>query len=218
MDLNPWEASRRASGFESHPVSTADRREISETPGLKEVAMKAGRVSKLFALALVVVLLLLTAGTLTAQQVTYNFMPGTDFAKYHTYKWVEIPSNIHPNQIVDQEIRQAINNSLASKGFTLVQGSAPADLYVGYQCAVDQERQWNAWGMRGLGGMGQATSSTIQNGTLAVDFYDPNSQQLIWRGQATKTLNPSGNQEKDMQRLNSAVAKLLKNYPPNQKK
>ena len=180
--------------------------------------MQIRRGSKLFILALGAALLFLTAGTLTAQQVTYNFMPGTDFSKYHTYKWVEIPSNIHPNQIVDQEIRQAINNALSAKGFNLVQGDGPADLYVGYQCAVDQERQWNAWGMRGFGGMGQATSSTIQNGTLAVDFYDPSSQQLIWRGQATKTLNPSGNQEKDMQRLNSAAVKLLKNFPPNQKK
>jgi Domain of unknown function (DUF4136) len=179
--------------------------------------MHAGRGFRLPSLALVTALLLLTAGRLTAQQVTYNFMPGTDFSKYHTYKWVEIPSNIHPNQIVDQEIRQAINNALAAKGFTLSTGPT-ADLYVGYQCAVDQERQWNAWGMRGFGGMGQATSSTIQNGTLAVDFYDPTSQQLIWRGQATKTLNPSGNQEKDMQRLNSAAVKLLKNFPPNQKK
>jgi hypothetical protein len=61
-----------------------------------------------------------------------------------------------------------------------------------------------------MGGMGSATSSTISNGTLAVDFYDPTSQQLIWRGSAAQTLNPSGNQQKDMQKLNKAVAKLLK--------
>ena len=155
-----------------------------------------------------------------AQQVTYNFMPGTDFSKYHTYKWVGLPSNVHPNQIVDQEIKQAINNALASKGFILAAGDQ-ADLYVGYQCSVDQERQWNAWGTGGglrWGGMGSATSSTITNGTLAVDFYDPPTQQLIWRGQATKTQNPSGNQKKDMGRMNNAVQKLLKNFPPQKKK
>ncbi|MGC1989622.1 MAG: DUF4136 domain-containing protein [Candidatus Acidiferrales bacterium] len=93
-----------------------------------------------------------------------------------------------------------------------------ADVYVGYQCSVDQEGQLNAWGMRGIGGgMGGATTSTISNGTLAVDFYDPTSKDLIWRGSATKTLNPSGNQKKDMQKLNKAVAKLLKNFPPPQK-
>ncbi len=81
---------------------------------------------------------------LMAQQVHYNFMPGTNFSKYHTYKWVEIPGGIHPNQIIDQEIKQAVNNTLASKGLTLATGDT-ADLYVGYQCAVDQEKQWNAW-------------------------------------------------------------------------
>jgi len=178
--------------------------------------MQASRGGKLFSFALVALLVLLTAGTVAAQQVTYNFMPGTDFSKYHTYKWIEISGGIHPNQIVDQEIRDAANNVLQSKGFTLAQGNAQADLYVGYQCAVDQEKQWNAWGMRGLGGMGQATSSTIQNGTLVMDFYDPTSQQLIWSGRATKTLNPSGNQQKDMERLNGSMKKLLKNFPPNQ--
>lgn len=167
---------------------------------------------------LLVGLALLVSAGLAAQQVHYNFMPGTDFSKYHTYKWVEISGGIHPNQIVDQEIKQAVNNTLATKGLTLATGDT-ADLYVGYQCAVDQEKQWNAWGSGGrlMGGMGSATSSTISNGTLAVDFYDPTSKELIWRGSAAQTLNPSGNQEKDMQKLNKAVAKLLKNYPPKQK-
>src|SRR5215472_8884005 len=167
-----------------------------------------------------VALLLFLAGRgAMAQHVVYNYMPGTDFSKYHTYKWVDIPSNVHPNQIVAQEIRDAVNNVLATKGFTLATGDQ-ADLYVGYQCSVDQERQWNAWGMGGglrWGGMGSATSSTITNGMLAVDFYDPTTQQLIWRGSAAQTLNPSGNQEKDMQKLNKAVAKLLKHFPPQSK-
>jgi hypothetical protein len=162
-------------------------------------------------------LLALVSAAAWAQQVTYNFMPGTDFTKYHTYKWVDIPSNVHPNQIVSQEIRDAVNNVLASKGFTPATGDK-ADVYVGYQCSIDQEREWNAWGMGGglrWGGMGSAMSSTITNGMLAVDFYDPTSKQLIWRGTAAQTLNPSGNQEKDMKRLNKAVAKLLKHFPPN---
>jgi hypothetical protein len=171
-------------------------------------------------LALAVAFLVLAARPATAQQVTYNFMPGVNFSNFHTYKWVEIPGGVHPNQIVDQEIKQAVNNVLAGKGFTLVTGDK-ADLFVGYQCFVQQQRQWNVWGMGGglrWGGMGSATSSTIDNGTLGVDFYNPTSQELVWRGSAAQTLNPSGNQEKDMQRLNKAVAKLLKNFPSNQNK
>ena len=151
-----------------------------------------------------------------AQKVTYNFMPGTDFSKYHTYKWVDIPSTVHPNQIVDQEIKQAVNNVLASKGLTQAAGDQ-ADLYVGYQCSVEQQREWDAWGTGGRlgwgGGMGSATSSTISDGTLIVAFFDP-SRQLIWRGQATKALNPSGKQQKNLEQLDKAIEKLLKNFPP----
>jgi hypothetical protein len=169
-------------------------------------------------LAPMVAMLLLTAGAVGAQDVKYNFMPGTDFSKYHTYKWVAIEGASHPNQIMDQEIKQAVDSQLAAKGLTKTDGEK-ADLFVGYQVAVDQEKQWNAWGTgRGFGGgMGSATSSTINVGTFVLDMYDPGSKQLVWTGNATKAIDPSSNQEKNMERLNKAMAKLLKNYPPKQK-
>ena len=162
---------------------------------------------------------LLTAGRLAAQDVKYNFMPGTDFSKYHTYKWVNIEGGAHPNQIMDAEIKQAVDSQLAMKGMTKTDGDK-ADLLVGYQIAVDQEKQWNAYGMGGgvrWSGMGTATSSTINVGTLVLDFYDPATKQLVWTGNATKTIDPSSNQEKNQKNLNKAMAKLLKNYPPKQK-
>src|SRR6266481_4941950 len=93
-------------------------------------------------LGLALGLMLLACGSTLAQDVKYNFMPGTNFSKYHTYKWINIPENVHPNQIVEQEIRQAIDSQLATKGLTKTDDDK-ADVYVGYQCSVDQERQWN---------------------------------------------------------------------------
>ena len=162
---------------------------------------------------------LLTACMATmGQDVRYNYMPGTDFSKYHTYKWVTIEGGAHPNQIVDAEIKQAVDSQLASKGLTKTD-SDKADLYVGYQIAIDKEKQWNAYSMGGprWGGMGSATRSTISNGTLGLDMYDPTTKQLVWTGNATKTLDPSGNQEKNQKNLDKAMQKLLKNYPPKQK-
>lgn len=161
-------------------------------------------------------LLLLICGVATAQDVKSNYMPGTNFAKYHTYKWVIIQGGSHPNQIMDAEIKQAIDAQLAAKGLSKVEADN-ADLYVGYQVAIDQEKQWNAFGMGGglrWGGMGTATSSTISNGTLVLDMYDPATKQLVWTGNATKTLDPSNNQEKNQKNLDKAMQKLLKNYPP----
>jgi Domain of unknown function (DUF4136) len=157
----------------------------------------------------------LVGTALSAQDVKYNFMPGTDFSKYHTYKWVPIEGGAHPNQIVDAQIKSSVDSQLAAKGLTKTDGDK-ADLLIGYQIAVDKEKQWNAYSMGGarFGGMGSATSSTISNGTLVLDMYDPTSKQLVWTGSATKTLDPSSNQEKNQKNLDKAMAKLLKNYPP----
>jgi hypothetical protein len=165
------------------------------------------------------VALLYCCGLGLAQDTTFNFMPGTNFGQFHSFKWVTIPGGVHPNQIVDQEIQNAVVGQLTGKGLTQTQADN-ADLYVGYQVAVDQEKQWNAFGMGGgfrFGGMGEATSSTINNGTLVVDIYDAANKQLIWTGRATKTISPSKNQQKNMNNLDKAIAKLMKNYPPPMK-
>lgn len=163
------------------------------------------------------VLALLAFGTTLAQDVTTNSMPGADFMKYHTYKWVTIQGATYPNQIVDAQIKDAVDSQLAAKGLTKTDGDK-ADLYVGYQASIDQERQWNAYGMGGGlrwgGGMANAQSSTINNGTLVLDMYDPSNKQLVWTGRATKTLDASVNQEKKQKNLNKAMQKLLKNFPP----
>jgi len=176
------------------------------------------RKSFAFVLAIFGTVVIASAITL-AQDVKTNYMPGTNFSKYTTYKWVSIGGGEHPNQIVDQEIKNAINSQLSAKGLTQTDSDS-ASLFIGYQIAVDQERQWNAWGMGGglrWGGMGSAQSSTISNGTLVLDFYDASNKQLVWQGAATKTIDPSSNPQKNQSNINKAMAKLLKGYPPKQK-
>ena len=165
------------------------------------------------------VMLTLASSRMQAQDVKSNAMPGVDFSKFHTYKWITISGGAHPNQIVDQEIKQSVDSQLASKGLTKTDNEK-ADLYVGYQVAVDQQKQWNAYGMGGGwrlgGGMATATQSTIDVGSLVLDMYDPSTKQLVWTGTATKTIDPSSKQSKNEERLNKSMEKLLKNFPPKQ--
>src|ERR1700724_441948 len=102
--------------------------------------MRVEQSGKFFSSALVVALLLVSAGTLIAQDVHYNFMPRTDFSKYRTYKWVSTGS-AYPDQIMDAEIKQSVDAQLASRGMTKTD-SDKADLYIGYQTAINQEMQW----------------------------------------------------------------------------
>jgi Domain of unknown function (DUF4136) len=110
-----------------------------------------------------------------------------------------------------------VDSQLESKGMTKTD-SDKADLYIGYQTAVNQETQWDVWGSRAFGmGSGSWTSSTISVGTLVLDMYDPGTKQVVWTGSATKTIDTGSNHEKHMKNLDKAMAKLLKNYPPKEK-
>jgi hypothetical protein len=69
------------------------------------------------------------------------------------------------------------------------------------------------------GSFGQAaTTDTIDTGTLVIDFYDPAQKQLVWRGMAANTLDPSANTDKNYNNLQKAIAKLLRPFPPEQRR
>lgn len=181
---------------------------------------------------MVVSMLLLWCVSAAAQDIKYNFLPGTDFSKYRTYKWVRVPKADYPNQILDSQIMQAIDAQLGLKGLTKSEDNP--DLYVAYQVAVDQEKQWNSystdmggWGYGRWGGWGgygggmsttTTTSQTINVGTLSLDMYDVAAKNQIWRGQASKTLGSGKDPAKVEKNLNKAMAKLFKKYPPPIKK
>ena len=173
----------------------------------------------------VFVLALMFSSVSYGQDVITNYLRGTDFSKYRTYKWVEIGPNGVPDQILDSQIKDSINSQLMAKGLTRVEGDK-ADLFIRYQVAVDKERQWNATGMgdifRSPGmstamGSATATSTNIDVGTLILDFYDPAAKQLVWTGHATKTISPSKDPQKNQRNLDKAMQKLLKDYPPRQR-
>jgi Domain of unknown function (DUF4136) len=49
-------------------------------------------------------------------------------------------------------------------------------------------------------------------------LYDPARTQLIWRGDASKTVDLKKDPNKNYQTLQKAMAKLFKNYPPQPNK
>ncbi len=155
------------------------------------------------------------AGGAFAQSVNVNYVPGTDFSKYHSYRWVQVDNSNPVDQITDQQIKAAVDKQLAAKGFTK-KDADPVDMYAGYQVALDKEKELNAWGAPGwrFNGMASVTTSTVDVGTLAVDFYDPSKKELVWRGAASETVSKSGTPEKKQERLEKAMGKLLKKFPP----
>jgi len=48
-------------------------------------------------------------------------------------------------------------------------------------------------------------------------MYDSAKKELVWRGTASKTLDPKAKPDKQQKNIKKAVDKLLKNYPPKKK-
>jgi hypothetical protein len=187
-------------------------------------------MKKLVAL-LVPVLLAAAAGAAAAQDVRYNFDKEANFTAFRTYKWVPIKGAAQLSDLTDRQIKAAIDVELSKKGLTPAT-SEEADLYIGYQAAVDQEKEYTSydsgWGYGpgwygggwygGGGGMTTGQTSTIYVGQLALDMYSPSPRALVWRGVASKTLDTNAKPDKQQKNLAKAVAKMLKNYPPPVKK
>ncbi len=164
-----------------------------------------------------------------AQDVRYNFAAGEDFSKFKSYKWVRISGAQELNQLVDQQLKAAVDAELVKKGLQRTEADT-ADLFIGYQAAITTEKEYTSfntdwgygpgWGRGWYGGMPSSTSgttSTIYVGQLGIDMYSPAAQKLVWRGMASKTLDTKAKPDKQQRNLQKAMAKLLKNYPPQPK-
>jgi hypothetical protein len=175
------------------------------------------------------VLCLAAASNALAQDVRYNFDKTANFAAFKTYKWVAIKGATQLSDLVDKQIKAAVDAELTTKGLTRTEAET-ADLFIGYQAAVGQEKEYTSfdtgWGYGpgyagrgwygggGGGGMTSGQTSTIYVGQLALDMYAPAPKTLVWRGAACKTLDTEAKPDKQEKNLKKAVAKMLKNYPP----
>jgi len=195
---------------------------------LGDSVMRRNKILAAFALS---AMSLLALGAAWAQDVRYNFDKKTDFSKFKTYKWVTIKDAQTVNGIVDKNIKEAVDTQLAMKGLTKTEGDS-ADVLVAYQPAVGQEKEFSSYnsswgygpGWYGGGWYGGPTSgwtsgqtSTIYIGQVAVDMYDASNKDLVWRGVASKQLDPKAKPEKQQKNLTKAMTKLFKNYPPKPK-
>ena len=95
------------------------------------------------------VLALLACTVTQGQDVRTNSKPGTDFSKYHTYAWVDEVKGVprvggQPDQILDAQVKQAVDSQMAAKGLTKASDGDKADLLLGYQLVIDREKQITA--------------------------------------------------------------------------
>lgn len=157
-------------------------------------------------------------GMAFGQNVRTDYDHHTDFGNFHTYSWAKVQTT---DPLWEPRIKDAVNHALESKGWHEVQSGGEVMLTAVGSARNQQEYQTFYDGMGGWGwgnGFGETTTNVVNQpvGTLILDMYNAQNKQLVWRGVASNTL--SSKTEKNVHELDQAVDKMLKNFPPNEKK
>ena len=65
---------------------------------------------------------------------------------------------------------------------------------------------------------GSATVNEILIGTIVVDMISAKDKKIVWRGTASKEVDPKADPEKREKNINKGAEKLFKKFPPEAKK
>jgi hypothetical protein len=157
---------------------------------------------------------LLLSTTALAQDITYDYDKAADFAAVKTYAWTD--GHNLKDELNHKRIVNAVDAQLSAKGLRKAEPGETPDVFVAYHAGVRQ----GDFQISGTGGgpyrparWGTARVEQVTVGVLAVEIINPTGDAM-WRGVATKDLDPNASPEKREKNINKAAEKLFKKYPP----
>jgi hypothetical protein len=162
---------------------------------------------------LVSFLVLCILAACTSVSVKTDYDHSASFGKYHTYTLDTSLSGLGPTN--NAVLQQALRSSLAARG--LRETGANASLYVvaavttkeklnmvpGYGMTVTRFGAYRRWAMN-------ADVQQYTEGTLLIDFVDPKTKKLVFRGLAQAAV---GSQRANASAIQEAVTKIVAQFP-----
>ncbi|HXJ78747.1 MAG TPA: DUF4136 domain-containing protein [Candidatus Methylomirabilis sp.] len=151
-----------------------------------------------------------------AQDVSVDYDKTYDFSKIKTVaaKLASQPDDpLQGKRVVD-----GVTQALTSKGWAQADESA-ADAIVMIHGSSQTRKKLTAYGGGGWrmgGGMGSAQLDDYKVGSLVVDIFDAKSKSLLYRGTASGELSDKA--DKNAQKIEKAIDKMFKDFPPGSKK
>ena len=169
-------------------------------------------------------------------KVTVNYDNTVDFSKFTTYEyygWAAESDKIL-NPFDKKRIESAFGKELNKRGMKYVEedGDLIITLYIHTEDKTQVTANTTSMGMYGYGGyygygprygwgpgygMGQSTTTyneyDYKVGTLIIDMYDSNKEQLVWESVGSKTINQDQTSEAKEQRIKQTAAQMMSKYP-----
>jgi hypothetical protein len=166
-------------------------------------------------------LILITSSAAAQVSVSTDYDKTVDFSKFKTYKYTDEALNLPMTSLNQERLIEALTSALAEKGFS---PSEDPDLLVDVTISAEQKQtatettNYYGTGYRYRWGGGFSTStinvSDYTEGTIFLDLIDASNNQLVWQGRGVGTVQENSSPEKREKRINKAMTKIMKKYPP----
>ena len=182
-------------------------------------------------LIVVLVFAALSISGCSTVEVSQDYRPGSEFSRLKTFAWKsdtqEKSGDIRiDSTLTDERIRTAVEQALISKGFSKAHGNAP-DFHISYTYQITKRIQsypgnasigFGSWFHHRHGMIGLRSGTEISDydeGLLIIDFTEPGSDTLLWRGKSTRTVSEHPTPENAIKGITEAVEKTLAQFPPD---
>jgi len=160
--------------------------------------------------------LLIIAGC-AGVSVTTDYDEEVDFSSYRTFRFAVDTlkpgtTGNRPQSLLDKRVKRAIESEMEAKGYQLRPEGKP-DLLVAYKINVrnkaDVTTEWHKYRWRTAKKVVRV--DRYKEGTMVLDFIDPDLNQLVWRGWGTGVLGTPDQADED---ITKSIRAILKKFPP----
>lgn len=165
-------------------------------------------------------------GCATPLAMNVDYDKAANFGALKTYNWMPPTGNAAANDLLVKRIKSAVDSQLQAKGramsadnpdFLIAMQLSGKTTYGGSVGAgVSVGIPVGRAGRVSVGG-GKSVPQEKREGTVVLDFVDPKTKSLLWKGTASGAVNPSATPEQQQQRINEVIGQMLAQFPPGKK-
>ena len=165
---------------------------------------------KMLNVFLILVSLVILTGCST-NATKYDYDTKADFTNLNTFDWFAIPQESQLSELVVTDVKDAVNRELAAKGKEKVSEN-PSFLIALH---ISKQLKRNDWSLSDVryGSYRTRLPQVYEEGMMILDFVDPETKELLWRGSVTAVIKPVLTPEEQKNRINKVVSKILDKFP-----
>jgi hypothetical protein len=173
-------------------------------------------------LILFTIFLLMSCSTI--YDVSYDYDKDADFTHLKTFDWLPVPQDLDITSLDIIRIKKAVTSALEAKG--IVRSKDKPDFLIAEHIKTKDKMDVSVWGYGPYPGFGRHSRYSgywgyrdvhvyqYEEGTLILDFVNPETKVVIWRGAAKSVVDDTMAPEERENLINEAVQKILLNFPP----